>query len=221
MSPLRKTALVAGVFYMLTFVSIPTLFLYNQARNNPTYILGPGPDTAVILGGILDQMDAREAFATLSYWTTEFVGVGPYRLERWEQGASINGTAFPAYFAGRPKIGRIQLVWIGDANTAVANLLSGTVDVATDLSVGFDEGLTLRREWAARGEPGSVLMSAAKTVYAQIQMKPEVAVSELEPVLTADRRDDLQRVPRLVRAAPAASLVRDVRERVEDAVEIG
>ena len=54
MSPLSKTALVARVFYLLTFVSIPTLILYNQVRNNPTYILGPGPDTAGLLGGILE-----------------------------------------------------------------------------------------------------------------------------------------------------------------------
>ena len=28
MDPMRKTALVAGVFYLITFVSIPTLALY-------------------------------------------------------------------------------------------------------------------------------------------------------------------------------------------------
>ena len=45
MSPLRKTALVAGVFYLLTFVSIPTLVLYGPVRD-PNYIVGSGPDTA-------------------------------------------------------------------------------------------------------------------------------------------------------------------------------
>ena len=48
MSSLRKTALVAGVFYVLTFVSIPTLGLYGSVRG-PNYILGSGPDTPVIL----------------------------------------------------------------------------------------------------------------------------------------------------------------------------
>src|ERR1700724_2851310 len=66
MSPLRKTALVAGVFYLLTFVSIPTLFLYDQVRHNPKYILGPGPDTAVLFGGILEIIVA-------------LAGVGPTR----------------------------------------------------------------------------------------------------------------------------------------------
>src|SRR3979490_2017999 len=64
MSPLRKTALVAGVFYRLTFVSIPTLFLYDQVRHNPKYILGPGPDTAVLVGGILEIIVALAGVGT-------------------------------------------------------------------------------------------------------------------------------------------------------------
>ena len=32
MDSTRKTALVAGVLYLLTFVSIPTLFLYGPVR---------------------------------------------------------------------------------------------------------------------------------------------------------------------------------------------
>src|SRR5437868_8386277 len=64
MSPLRKTALVAGVFYLLTFVSIPILFLYDQVRHNPKYILGPGPDTAVLVGGILEIIVALAGVGT-------------------------------------------------------------------------------------------------------------------------------------------------------------
>ena len=64
MSPLRKTALVAGVFYLLTFVSIPILFLYDQVRHNPKYILGPGPDTAVLVGGILEIIVALAGIGT-------------------------------------------------------------------------------------------------------------------------------------------------------------
>ena len=49
----RKTAIVAGVFYLLTFVSIPTLVLYVPVHN-PNYIVGKAPDTAVIIGGLLE-----------------------------------------------------------------------------------------------------------------------------------------------------------------------
>ena len=63
MSSLRKTALVAGVFYLLTFVSIPTLALYGSVRG-PNYILGPGPDTPVILGAILEMIVALAGIGT-------------------------------------------------------------------------------------------------------------------------------------------------------------
>src|SRR5438477_13119192 len=65
MSPLRKTALVAGILYLLTFVSIPSpFFLYGQVRNNPQYILGPGPDTPVFFGGILEIIVALAGIGT-------------------------------------------------------------------------------------------------------------------------------------------------------------
>ena len=64
MSSHRKTSLAAGVLYLLTFVSIPTLFLYDQVRHNPKYILGPGPDTAVLVGGILEIIVALAGVGT-------------------------------------------------------------------------------------------------------------------------------------------------------------
>jgi hypothetical protein len=63
MRPLRKTALVAGVLYLLTFVSIPTLFLYGPVKG-ANYILGPGPDTTAIVGGILEIIVALAGIGT-------------------------------------------------------------------------------------------------------------------------------------------------------------
>ena len=47
MSSTRKTALIAGVFYLITFVSIPTLALYGPVKNHRDSILGSGPHTEV------------------------------------------------------------------------------------------------------------------------------------------------------------------------------
>src|SRR5437588_9291289 len=63
MDSLRKTALVAGVLYLLTFVSIPTLALYGPVHD-PNYIVGSGPDTGVILGGILEMIVALASIGT-------------------------------------------------------------------------------------------------------------------------------------------------------------
>jgi hypothetical protein len=53
MTSLRKTALAVGLFYLLSFISIPTLILYGAVRD-PSYIVGPGPDTGALFGAILE-----------------------------------------------------------------------------------------------------------------------------------------------------------------------
>ena len=64
MTSLRKTALIAGVFYLLTFVSIPTLALYGSVLSDPNYIVGSGPDTPVIIGGVLEVIVALAGIGT-------------------------------------------------------------------------------------------------------------------------------------------------------------
>ena len=64
MDSLRKSALVAGVIYLITFISIPTLTLYGPVRNDPNYIVGPGPDTPVIFSGVLEIIVALACIGT-------------------------------------------------------------------------------------------------------------------------------------------------------------
>ena len=59
----RKIAIAAGVLYLLTFVSIPTLALYSSIHD-PNYIVGSGPDTSVIIGGILEIIVALAGIGT-------------------------------------------------------------------------------------------------------------------------------------------------------------
>jgi hypothetical protein len=61
--PLRKYSLAAGVFYLLTFVSIPTLALYRSVRA-PGFVAGPGPDTPVIVGVLLEMIVALTGIGT-------------------------------------------------------------------------------------------------------------------------------------------------------------
>jgi hypothetical protein len=51
------------MFYLLTFVSIPTLSLYSQVHD-PNYIVGPGPDTSIIIGAILEWIVALSGIGT-------------------------------------------------------------------------------------------------------------------------------------------------------------
>ena len=64
MSPTRKTALVAGVFYLITFISMPTLALYGPVKNHRDWILSSGGHTAVLVGGFLEVIVALACIGT-------------------------------------------------------------------------------------------------------------------------------------------------------------
>ena len=64
MTSLRKTALVAGIFYLITFISIPTLALYGPVRNHRDWILGSGSHTAVLMGAFLEVIVALAGIGT-------------------------------------------------------------------------------------------------------------------------------------------------------------
>ena len=59
----RKIALAGGIFYLLTFVSIPTAVLYAGVRD-PNFIAGAGSDNPVIIGAILEIIVALAGIAT-------------------------------------------------------------------------------------------------------------------------------------------------------------
>src|SRR5262245_8104962 len=65
MTPLRRTALVAGAFYLVTFIaSIPAVFLLDPVLNDPSYIVSAGADTQVTAGAFLDLVNALACIGT-------------------------------------------------------------------------------------------------------------------------------------------------------------
>ena len=64
MSSSRRISLAAGILYLLTFVSMPIGFLYMSVLNDPNYIVDSGPDTPVIIGGILELIVALAGIGT-------------------------------------------------------------------------------------------------------------------------------------------------------------
>lgn len=59
----RKISLLAGILYVLTFVSIPTFALYNPVKSSH-YVLGSGPDTSAVVGGLLEIIVALAGIGT-------------------------------------------------------------------------------------------------------------------------------------------------------------
>lgn len=59
----RKVSRAAGILYVLTFVSIPTLALYRPVKG-ANYILGSGSNASAIVGGLLEIIVALAGIGT-------------------------------------------------------------------------------------------------------------------------------------------------------------
>ncbi len=62
--PMRRTAFVAGVLYVITFVSIPTLVLYGPVHDQADFVLGAGSDTGVLWGAFAEVVVALAGIGT-------------------------------------------------------------------------------------------------------------------------------------------------------------
>jgi peptide/nickel transport system substrate-binding protein len=118
--------------------------------------------------------DSAEAFTNSRFWDAEYVGAGPYRLERWEPGAMIEGVAFDGHVLGRPKIDRIVVRFMPDENTVLSNMLAGSIEFASDRTLRYEQAATLKNDWDPRGA-GTVILSAVQPRFADAQLRPEYA----------------------------------------------
>ena len=116
-----------------------------------------------------------ETLSSRPFWTSEYVGLGPFRVERWEPGSFIEATAFDGHVWGRPKIDRIRIIFAPDPNAALAGLLAGDSHVSLDDALRWEQGLILKREWAPRNG-GTVLSFPDQWRRNEVQFRPEYAV---------------------------------------------
>jgi hypothetical protein len=63
MTASRTTSLTAGILYLLTFISIPTLSLYREIHQ-PNFVLSSAPSSDVVLGGMLEILMALACIGT-------------------------------------------------------------------------------------------------------------------------------------------------------------
>src|SRR3954462_172672 len=141
LSPLRKTALVAGVCYLITFVaSIPAVFLLDPVLNDPDYIVGPGADTQVLVGGLLDLVNALACIGTA-------VALFPV-VRRQNEAVALGFVTSRVYEAAVIMIGVVSLL-------AVVTLRrDGAEGADADTLVTVGRGLVAVRDWTFLLGPG-------------------------------------------------------------------
>ena len=58
MTSLRKTAFVAGLLYLITYLAIPTVVLYGPALDDPNFIASTGNSTGILWAAVLELIVA-------------------------------------------------------------------------------------------------------------------------------------------------------------------
>ncbi len=115
-----------------------------------------------------------DAMMNHPYWTREFVGLGPYKLASWEPGAFLEGEAFERHVLGRPRLDRIKLLFTPDANTALASMLAGEIQMTADDGIPVGIIPALKAGW--REGRGTVLLHANQWRAVYVQLKPEYTI---------------------------------------------
>ncbi|MDV2888501.1 ABC transporter substrate-binding protein, partial [Alkalihalophilus pseudofirmus] len=61
------------------------------------------------------------------------VGSGPYKFVKWDRDDRVVLEGYKDYFAGEPKWRKVIVRAIPESSTRVGELLTGGVDIATDI----------------------------------------------------------------------------------------
>ncbi len=130
------------------FIQADTLFSKDLAQPMPKHLL-EGPYTS-----------DKASFLQLPFWNTEFVGAGPYRVRSFTAGSGMVLAAFNEYVLGRPKIDEIEVRFIPDPTTLLANVYSGAVDATLGRGIQLDLALEAKQRWTA----GQAIMAPSSRV---------------------------------------------------------
>lgn len=116
------------------YIEADAMFTHRFALPLPQHLLGA-----------IYASDKRDVFAT-GYWQQEFIGAGPYRVQRWVPDSHVVLQANAAYVLGRPRIDEVEVKFIPDPTTLMANVLAG-VQLTLGRALSFDQSIQMRDQW--------------------------------------------------------------------------
>ena len=119
--------------------------------------------------------EAKVGLIDLPYWSTEFVGTGPYRLRDFVRGSHLLLEANEQYVLGRPRIDAIEVKFIADSNTLVANIMAGAVELTLGRSISVEQGVLIRDRWRD-GKIGVALVNLLRVFPQFVNPDPPVVL---------------------------------------------
>jgi peptide/nickel transport system substrate-binding protein len=151
--PAGRTAALMGIDAIDTPDDYTAIFHWKQTTNQGNLIARN--DFHIHPEHILRPLwESREIDALLAhpFFHEGFVGLGPYRIERWTDDGTITLKRFDDFFLGTPKIGTLVHHTASNALGVLTMLLAGQIHRTSRNGLGFEEGVIARDQWEAKGE---------------------------------------------------------------------
>jgi len=92
-------------------------------------------------------LNAKEAFTQHRYWSHEFVHAGPFTVREFVPTERLRLDAFPDFVSGRPKVDQVEVRFIPDVNTLIANLIAGEVHFTIGPGIAVDQAMQAQERW--------------------------------------------------------------------------
>jgi peptide/nickel transport system substrate-binding protein len=138
-------------------------------------IFGGGDGTDPLPKHLLaEAVQTPDTFTDQPYWNRAFVGTGPYRLKEWVAESHAVVVANPSYHLGKPPIDTIEVRFLSDYNTMVANVLAGSLDLTMGRGLSLEQGLEIQQQW--RGGRVDLLFGGAPLTLGPQHRVPEPAL---------------------------------------------
>jgi peptide/nickel transport system substrate-binding protein len=117
----------------------------------------------------------KASFYSLPYWSSGMVHAGAYKVKEWIPDSHVLLEANDAYVLGRPKIDTVEIRFIPDTNTLIANLLAGSVHMTLGQSISPEQTANLKNTWReGTGVTSPVFGSAVGIFFQHINPDPAV-----------------------------------------------
>lgn len=95
-------------------------------------------------------LEDKASFLALPYWTEGYVGTGPFKLTEWATGTHVLLQGNERYALGRPDITEIEVKFIPDRSTLIANILAGVVDLTMGRGMALEQATQATGRWDGR-----------------------------------------------------------------------
>jgi len=91
----------------------------------------------------------KSSIPNLTYWSTDYIGTGPFRLRELVLGSHVTLDANNSFVLGRPKLDSIDVRFIPDPSTLATNVLAGGIDLTLGDRLPIEWTTQVRDQWTA------------------------------------------------------------------------